>query len=132
MQITMTQADFEEAVADYLAKMGMSAHVGNVVFSSTSGKSVKGIMATIELGANAVTQVEVAPVAKAASKTLKAVKEVPVLAETAPDKSIGEMVKEQLEEDSPLPDVENGKVVEAEADMTIAQEDTSDRKSLFS
>ncbi len=130
MQITMTQADFEEAVADYLAKMGMSAHVGNVVFSSTSGKSVKGIMATIELGANAVAQVEVAP--KAASKTLKAVKEVPVLAETAPDKTIGELISEQSEEDSPLPDVADGKVVEAEAEMMNDQESTSERKSLFS
>ncbi len=50
---TMTQAEHEEAVADYFAKMGMSAH--------------EGIMATIELPANAVTQVAVAP--KAASKT---------------------------------------------------------------
>ena len=48
MQLTITQSDFEEAVTDYLAKMGISASADDITFSSTSGKAIKGIMATIE------------------------------------------------------------------------------------
>jgi len=94
MQITLKQADLETAVRDFVAKMGISAELGDVNFTATRGS--EGIVTDVSVGE--VRSANVTRITETAAAPVKAEKEEAIAAPAKDDAVLGKDA--EVEEDS--------------------------------